>query len=450
MTATLLVGGQVWGSGRADLLVQNNRILDIGDSLQAPESAEKIDISGCVAYPGLVNTHHHLAQSLMKGIPAGINQTLGDWLGSVPYKCWPHFTPDMMYTAARVGLIELLRSGSTTCADHHYLYHQGTSPEMEDVIFQAAKELGIRIVLCRGGSTTAGSRRGTQMASSEFMLETVDLAIRRMEDTMARHHDDSEASMSRLVVAPTSLIHASTKDDLLQLAEFARANNLRMHSHLLEVIDDEIACQQREGKSAIDYAREVGWLGEDVWFAHMVHADDHAVKLLGDSKTGIAHCPTSNSRLGSGIAPIPRLKRAGARISIGVDGSASAESGSAVNELMTSWLIHRTLNGPESTDVEESVRWATSGGAEVLGFPTLGKLETGMLADIAIFDLNSTRFAGLWEPVWAPVICGEPQSVKHLMVDGKWSIRDYQIAAVDEEQLMRDARDCLHRLKTRY
>lgn len=448
----LLKGGIVWGheGSSTDLLISANKITQIGPDIALDEAVELVDVRGALVYPGLINSHHHLAQSLMKGIPAGINHSLNDWLGSVPYKCWPHFGVDAMYAAARAGLAELLRAGCTTCADHHYLYHADTSVEMEEAIFRAAEELGLRLVLCRGGSTTVGSHRGSKMASREFETETIDLCMERLEQTVKKHHDPSEQSMSRVVVAPTSLIHASSKTDLIQLAEFARGKGLRMHSHLLEVVDDEIISRRKNGLSAIDYAAETGWLGEDVWFAHMVFADEHGIDLLGQTGTGVAHCPTSNARLGSGIAPIPKLEDAGAKISLGVDGSASAESGSPINELMLAWLVHRTVDGPEATDVTNTLKWATEGGAEVLGFNQLGKLEVGMLADIAIYDLDQPRFVGLWEKSWAPIICGEPIEARDVMVNGEWRVRGGEILGLDSEQLIHDCQHELDYLKSKY
>ena len=439
MTAhKLLKNGLVYGRGDTDVLISGNRIAEIGTDISVPMNSEIIDCSDCLLFPGLINTHHHLAQSILKAVPAGINHRLGDWLVSVPYKYWPNFTPEMVYTAARIGFAEQLRAGCTTCADHHYLYHSNQSNDMEDAIFQAAAEMGIRLLLCRGGNTHVGTHQGS--ATTEKTPETIEQFLQRMEASVAKYHNTADDAMTRMVMAPTSMIHTSPADHLRLMADFARKNGLHMHTHLLEAIRDQEVALFSHGMSAIDYAADVGWLGEDVWFAHMVQADEHAIKILGATHTGIAHCPTSNARLGSGIAPIPELEAAGATISLGVDGSASAESGSPVNELMFAWLVHRTRGEADISKVEQCIDWATTGGAKVLGFPTLGKIESGMLADIAIYDLHQPRLAGLFETQWAPAVAGEPMITRHLLINGHWSIKDNEILGVDTGKLVSEAR----------
>lgn len=437
---TLLRGAQVWGHGSADILVNDNRIAAVGKGLPVPEGAEIRDFNEAVIYPGTVNTHHHLKQSILKGMPGGINQSLNDWLGSVPYNAWPHLTPEVLYSAARIGLSELLRSGCTTCADHHYVYQSDSTPEMEEAVFRAADELGIRLVLCRGGSTIKGSHAGMNAAGIE--PESLDQFLSRLDTTVAKHHDSSEEAMTKVAVAPTSLIHATPAQHLREMADFARSRNLMLHSHLLESPYEIEVAQKREGMTAVDYAESVGWLGGDVWFAHLVYIDDRDIARLGATKTGIAHCPTSNFRLGTGIAPVPKLQQAGARISIGVDGSAAAESGSMVNEMMQAWLSHRAVDGSDATRVEEVVAWASQGGAQVLGYSELGRIQAGQLADLAVFSLNQPRFMGVWEPLWAPVICGEPIEAVAVMVNGKWVVEEGRILGLDEERLKSDsARD---------
>ncbi len=421
--------------GRADIRVRGKRIAEVGKNLQPGPGCEQLDASGLLAYPGLVNTHHHLFQSVLKAVPEGIDQPLGPWLAHVPYRAWGQVTPELMYCAARVGLSELLRSGCTTCADHHYLYHADTSPELEEAIFQAARELGMRLVLCRGGGSREGSHQG--LAVTDLVPESIELRLQRMQDSAARHHDPAADAMTRVVVAPTSVIHASTRQELLLLAEFARDQGLRRHSHLLEVGFDEEVAREKHGMSAIDYMDDVGWLGEDVWFAHLVHVDDSGLSKLLATHTGIAHCPTSNARLGSGVARVPEMHAGGLPVSLGVDGSASAESGSMVSEMLLAWLVHRAVGGPAATQVEQVQQWASRGGAQVLGFPELGALEAGMLADIVLYDLAAPRFAGVWEPQWAPVVCGEPITAREVMINGEWRVRGGELLGVDQAELFR-------------
>ncbi len=425
--------------------IQDGVITALGEDLPLEDGETAIDGRHCVAYPGFVNTHHHLAQSVLKGIPEGRQVPLGEWLAQVPYRYWPKITPEDMYVAAKVGFYELLRSGVATCADQHYLYHAGTSPELEDAVWQAAEELGIRFALCRGATTTTGSHRGMQ--GNRIQPETLDMALSRMEASRQRYHDGSELSMRRLVVAPTSLVHTSPKDDLLAFGEFAKANGLKRHSHLLEVSYDEQVAQTQHGMSAVDYAESCGWLGEDVWFAHLVKADRPAIEKLAQSGTRIAHCPTSNSRLGSGIAPVIEMAQAGMKITLGVDGSASSEGGSMLQEMNLAWLLHRTQHGADATSPEGVMGWATENGADLLGFKT-GQLAVGYGADIVLYRLDNPRLAGIHQSEWAPVMAGEPCEIHTSLVNGKPVVQDGRVLGVDEQQLAQDAMAVVQRLKT--
>ncbi|MEH6563756.1 MAG: amidohydrolase family protein [Halopseudomonas sp.] len=422
-------------SDARDLRISGGKITELGTNLQplADQSEQVIDAAGCVVWPGLVNTHHHLAQSIMKGVPEGLNQNLGDWLSSVPYRYWPKVTPELMYHAARLGLYELLRSGATTCADHHYLYHATTSPELEDAVWQAADELGMRLVLCRGSATEVGSHQG--MVDHGIAPETLPQILDRLEASRSRYHQSGGDAMRKLVVAPTSLIHSSDPDGLRAQASYAREFGLGMHSHLLEVSFDEAQAQKKYGMSAIDYAESCDWLGEDVWFAHLVHCDDHALSRLAARGTTIAHCPTSNCRLGSGVARAVEMEKLGLPVTLGVDGSASAESGSMLQELNLAWLIHRAMHGPEATNLEQILTWGSRNGAQLLGLDNVGELSVGMAADLVLYDINQPRFAGVHSPLTAPLMCGEPVSVKYSFVQGRPAIDNGDICGLDEGEL---------------
>jgi len=424
-----------------DLRIRDGRIAEMGRDLSpTPEDLETIvDASGCVVWPGLVNTHHHLAQSIMKGVPEGLNQNLGEWLSSVPYRFWPKVTPELMYHAARLGLYELIRSGTTTCADHHYLYHSTTSPELEEAVWQAADELGIRMVLCRGSATEIGSHEG--MIEHNIEPETIDQIIDRLETSRKKHHQTGPDAVKQLVVAPTSLVHSSSPEGLKAQAQWARENGLKMHSHLLEVDSDEIQAQKKYGMSAIDYAESCDWLGSDVWYAHLVHSDAHAIQRLAATGTGIAHCPTSNCRLGSGIAPVIDMAASGVPISLAVDGSASAESGSMLQELNLTWLIHRAVHGPDATTLEQVLEWGSRGGANLLGLDNTGSLAVGKSADVVLYDINQPRFAGVHAPLMAPLMCGEPVHVRDSFVQGRQIVQGGQINGLDEEELTRNVQE---------
>lgn len=427
-----------------DIRLCGNRIVALGRDLR-PESDERvIDARGCVVWPGLVNTHHHLAQSILKGVPAGLNQALGDWLGSVPYRFWPKITPELMYHAARLGLYELLRSGATTCADHHYLYHRDTDPDIEAAVWQAADELGIRLVLCRGGATEVGSHKG--LASHAIAPETLDQMVERLESTRKRYHQPAPDAMRRLVVAPTSLVHSSSPHALKALAGYAREQGLRRHSHLLEVGFDDVQARKKYAMRAIDYAAECDWLGEDVWYAHLVQSDAHVIERLAATGTGIAHCPTSNCRLGSGVAPIPEMARQGVSMSLGVDGSASSESGSMLQELNLAWLLHRASAGPQATRLETVLGWGSRDGAAILGLNDVGEIAVGKAADLVIYDIDQPRFAGVHEPLMAPLLCGEPVDVKYSFVNGSPVIDQGYITNLDERHLTQQVRNSVRQL----
>ncbi|NVK72133.1 MAG: amidohydrolase family protein [Oceanospirillaceae bacterium] len=429
-----------------DIRIHDGVIVAIAPTLDRESDDELIDASHCVVYPGFVNTHHHLAQSILKGVPAGLNQGLGEWLASVPYRFWPRITPDVMYVAAKLGLYEQLRSGVTTCADHHYLYHANTSPELEDAVWRAAEDLGIRLVLCRGAATAQGSHKG--MKDSGINPETLDLSLDRLDASYKRYHDASPFSMRRLVVAPTSLIHTSPAEDLRSYAQWARECNLLRHSHLLEVSFDEQMAQQNFGMSAIDYAAKCDWLGDDVWFAHLVQVDEHAIELLAQTQTRIAHCPTSNCRLGSGIAPVLAMENAGIPITLGVDGSASSENASMLQELNLAWLLHRTHSGPAATKVEQVLKWGTQNGAELLGVKT-GQIAEGYAADLVLYSLDAPRFAGVHSLLEAPILCGEPVLIKHSFVNGKRVIENGHVLGVDEFELIREVKHAVQDLLAR-
>lgn len=418
-----------------DIRIKDGVIAAIAPTLNREPDDELIDASHSVVYPGFVNTHHHLAQSILKGVPAGLNQGLGEWLASVPYRFWPQITPDLMYVAAKLGLYEQLRSGVTTCADHHYLYHASTSPELEDAVWRAAEDLGIRLVLCRGGATVQGSHKG--MKDSGIVPESLELSLDRLDASYKRYHDNSPFSMRRLVVAPTSLVHTSPAEDLRLYAQWAKERNLLRHSHLLEVSFDEQMAQQNFGMSAIDYAAHCDWLGDDVWFAHLVQSDAHAIELLAQTKTRIAHCPTSNCRLGSGIAPVLEMEKAGIPIAIGVDGSASSENASMLQELNLAWLLHRTQGGPTATNVAQVLKWGTQNGADLLGLKT-GQIAEGYAADLVLYSLDAPRYSGVHSLLEAPILCGEPTLIKHSFVNGKPVVENGQVLGVDEAELVHD------------
>ncbi len=431
--------------GRADLRVRDGRIETIAPDL-APQPGERvIDARDCVVYPGWVNTHHHLFQNLLKAVPAGINADLQAWLAAVPYPRVARFTPTLARIAARLGFAELLLSGVTTCADHHYLYHAGGTTETGDLLFDEAAGFGMRFVLCRGGALqAAGDHPG--FAGTALQPETLDQMLADIERLKARYHDAGDASMRRVVVAPTTPTFSLPPDLLPEVARAARGMGLRLHSHLSETTRYVDFCRERYGQLPVEFVAEREWLGPDVWFAHLVHLEPTEIALLADTGTGCAHCPVSNARLGSGIAPAPRMAAAGVPMSLGVDGVASNESGSMTHEANFAWLVHRAAHGASATTVEQVLHWGTQGGARVLGLDAVGTLDVGQAADLVLYDVSGPRFAGFHDPAVAPVTAGEPAPVKYSIVNGRVVVDDGEIPGLDLHALRRDAIDAVRQL----
>jgi cytosine/adenosine deaminase-related metal-dependent hydrolase len=422
--------------------VRDGRIAAMGDLV--PEPGERIvDAAGCVVYPGLISTHHHLFQSVLKAVHAGINQPLMGWLRSVPHAYWNKVNEEELYTAARIGLLELMLSGATTAADHHYVFSDTYRFDPAAVIFEAARDLGLRLVLCRGGGTTLHPRADAVLP---VPVESLDVMIKSVEACAQRYHDPAPESMSRVSFAPTTPPWSVKPDELKVIAAAARGLGLRLHSHLSETNDYVEFCLDNFGKRPVHWIAEHDWLGPDVWFAHLVHLDASEVDLLVETGTGMSHCPQSNCRLGSGIAPADRMAALGGAVSLAVDGAASNESADMISEMHSAWHTHRAAKGAGATTVEEVVRWATANGARVLGFPDLGVLAPGKLADLAIFDLSHPRYLGLHDRLAGPVVGGGAADLRLLMVGGRIVVENGVIPGLDLEKLRRDAADIVKRI----
>lgn len=441
-----------------DIRIEQGRIAAIGQL--APLPGERvIDASDCVAYPAWVNTHHHLFQSLLKGDPLGINATLTPWLAATPYRYRAKFDAELFRLAARIGMVELLRSGCGTIADHNYLYYPGMPFDTSEILFEEAEKLGVRFVLCRGTATR--TRQLEAELPSALRPESLEAFLADMQRLAGRYHDPSPASMRRVVMAPTTPLYSAAPDELRAMAQAARAMGLRLHSHLSETVGYQDSAQSMHGCSPVEFCERIGWLGPDVWFAHLVKLDEEEIRLLGATGTGIAHCPQSNGRLGSGIAPIRQLEAAGVPVSIGVDGAASNEAADMISETHATWLLQRARAGQHATPhfrggageggadeatVEDVVRWGSSGGARVLGLGALDGLQVGQQADIALYRLDDPRYFGLHDPAIGPVACGGRPSLKALLVGGREVVRDDVIAGVDLAELGRQARTAVNKL----
>jgi len=476
-TADLLVrgAGQLWtgqrsaamrAAGGTDIRVRGGVIRAIGTLV--PEPGERvIDAGGCVIYPGWVNTHHHLFQSLLKGIPSGIDLALVPWLAAVPVAYRRHFdTEQALRIAARVGLVELLLSGCSTVADHQYHYWPGMPFDASAAVFDEAEKLGLRFVLCRGGQTQMRALTD-QAAPPQVMPETLDAFLASVERDVQRFHQPGPMAMRRVVSAITTPNWSCKPDELKIMAREARRLGIRLHSHLSETYDYVRWAREVHGCTPLQFVEKHEWVGPDVWYAHMVHLDDDEIRLCADTGTGIAHCPQSNGRLGSGIARVPEMLAAGVPVSLAVDGAASNEAADMQSEAHACWLMHRadpragerTTRGhvpghhlaqpggdAATMSVEDVVHIGTAGGARVLGMDGIGTLQVGQAADLAVYDLDDPRYMGLHDIGVGPVASGGRARLRALLVAGRVAAENDAIPGLDMAELRHEAQALVQRM----
>lgn len=385
------------------LRVRNGRIAEIG--ALTPEPGERVvDAHGCLVMPGLVNTHHHLFQSVLKGVPEGLGLPLEPWLAAVPFAWWPWIDEAALRVAARIGLAELALSGVTTVCDHHYVFSDSLDYDPAEVLCAEAARCGLRFVLARGGGTAA--RAFDEASLPPPPVETLTHFLDGVARTAARWHEPGDLAMTRVAVAPTTPTFNVAPGELAEIAELARASGLRLHSHLSETTAYAAFTLAHHGKRPVAWLAEAGWLGPDVWFAHLVDVDATEIAMLAESGTAMAHCPQANARLGSGIAPAVALDAAGAPVSLAVDGAAANEAADMAAALHAAFALQRARFGAAALSPEMALHWATAGGAAALGMPWTGTLAPGQAADIVLGRLDAPRAMGLHDPALAPVLCG--------------------------------------------
>ncbi|MDG1010175.1 MAG: 8-oxoguanine deaminase [Amylibacter sp.] len=401
-----------------DMAIENGVISEIGKNLDG----QSIDAAGCIVTPGLVNTHHHLYQTLTRAVPGGQDALLFGWLQTL-YPIWGRMGPEEFYTAAQVGLAELALSGCTTSSDHQYIFPNGAT--LDDSI-AAASEVGLRFHACRGSMSIGESDGGLPPDS---MVENESKILEDCIRVIDRFHDDSDGAMTRVVVAPCSPFSVST-DLMMDSAALARDKGVMLHTHLAENNEDVAYSIERFGCRPGQYAEDMGWTGDDVWHAHCVKLDSKEIDLFALTGTGVAHCPCSNCRLGSGIAPVRAMRDAGVNVGLGVDGSASNDGGHLLNESRQTLLLQRVQNGADAMSAREALEIATLGGAQVLGRSDIGSLAIGKRADFAIWETKNLATAGSWDPVAALLLTG-PHQVRDLFVEGRVVVQSGQIQNLD-------------------
>jgi len=414
------------------LRVRDGLITEIG-ALQ-PEPNEKcVDAKGTVVTPGLVNTHHHLFQSLLKAIPDGLNEGLDIWLQKCPYAFWPYIDEEVLKVSARVGLAELVLSGATTVCDHHYLFSPTYEYDPASVLFHEAEQFGVRFLLARGGGTKGRDYFDDPSLPPTFK-ESLTGFLDAVSATAARWHNPDPLSMTRMAIAPTTPVFNVEPGELSAFVDAARSQGLRIHSHLSENKTYVNYTQEHFGMRPIPWLASHGWTGDDVWYAHMVEIDESEIAHLVETGTAMAHCTQANARLGSGIAPADTLHNSGGIVSIGVDGAGANEAADMGAAMYSAFTTHRAAKGVKATIAETVLHWATEGGAKALGYSQIGRIEPGMAADIALFDISHPRNMGLHDAALAPMITGAAV-VRDSFVAGKQIVKDGKIPWLDIGEL---------------
>ena len=408
------------------ILVEDGLVKDTGAGAR-PEADDVQDLGGAVVTPGLVNTHHHLWQNLTRA--RAQDESLFGWLKAL-YPIWSAIDEEAEYAAARVGLAELALSGCTTVFDHHYLFPPGAIGLLEAEI-RAARELGVRIVASRGSMDLGESQGGLP---PDAVVETRDEALAATEAAAGL----ADGARVEITVAPCSPFSV-TRELMSESAELARRLGLRLHTHLAETVEEEDYCRELYGCTPVEYLEQVGWLAEDVWCAHCVHLSDDDVAKFGAHDVGVAHCPTSNMRLGAGIARVRELLDADVRVGLGVDGSASNERGDLFFEVKQSLLVARARGGPKALGVRDALRLGTRGGASVLGRGDIGQLSAGKRADLAVWRTDGLELGGADDPVAGLVFSG-PHRVDRLYVAGEEVVRDGRLTRADEREIAKEHR----------
>jgi len=418
------------------VVVQGGWIVETVPAGASPEHEQVFDARGLVLLPGLVNTHHHFYQTLTRALAAALNKPLFPWLEAL-YPVWAGLTPPMIDAATELALAELMLSGCSTATDHHYVFHPG----IEDAIdrqMAVAERLGVRTVLTRG-SMSLGRRDGG--LPPDRLVQSEAVILEDSQRLIDRWHDPAPGALRQVALAPCSPFSVSA-GLMRDTAALAAERGVLLHTHLAETADETAFCLERYGERPLDYLVRLDWLTERTWLAHGIHFDATEIRRLGEHRVAVCHCPSSNMVLASGQCPVPALEAAGVPVGLGVDGSASNDASNMMQEVRQALLLQRLAlagqpGGPAlAVTHEDALRWATLGGGRLLRRPELGHLGVGAAADLALFALDELRFSGSEDPVAALVLCGA-HAVRHLMIDGRWRVRDGVLEGEDPQALRR-------------
>ena len=421
----------IFGDAPGGIVVDGGRIVELVPAGGTPQRAATVfDASAHVVLPGLINTHHHFYQTLTRCLPAALDRTLFPWLQAL-YPVWARLTPDALDAAVTVAMAELLLSGCTTTTDHHYVFPPGLDDAIE-IEAAAAARLGIRAVFTRG-SMDLSQRDGGLPPDS--VVQSADAILADSERLIAKLHDPAPHSMLQIALAPCSPFSVTTAL-MRDTAVLAARHDVRLHTHLAETQDEAAFCQQRFGRTPLDYLEDCGWLRPGTWLAHGIHFSAPDIARLGRARVGVTHCPCSNQALASGVCPVCALEAAGVAVGLGVDGSASNDGSNLMQEVRAAFLLQRGVNGVEAVSHLDALRWATQGSADCIGRPELGRIAPGAAADLALFRLDELRFSGAGDPLAALVLCGANRADR-VMVAGRWVVEDGCIPGLDVAALMR-------------
>lgn len=425
-----------------DILLRGSRIAAIGKNLDIPSGCETVDASRHVVLPGLVNTHHHFYQTLTRNLPAVQNAKLFDWLLYL-YEIWKYLDPEAVYWSSMLAMAELAKTGCTLTTDHHYLYPTDFADDIPALQFKAASDLGLRFVPTRGSMSRSKKDGGLP---PDTTVQDEDRILLHSEETIRRFHDPAPDAMRKVALAPCSPFSVS-EDLMRRSAELARKYGVRLHTHLAETSDEDDYCVKIYGRRPLEVMQDCGFTGPDVWYAHGIFFNDEELDILARTGTGVAHCPSSNMRLGSGICRVREMIDRGVRVGLAVDGSASNDSSDMLGEARQALLLQRVRYGSAGITAREVLDIATRGGAALLGYEEAGALRPGALADLALFDVMKLEYAGAQsDPVASLLFSGYSHGADYVFVNGEAVVRDSRLVRIDEETVRKEAEKAARRL----